>query len=430
MDECLIVPVIENGEPFGLLMLSRTPERPFSEQDARMAESLTREHVRELRAGIVFSQTLQQAAVAQILFEVQQSLARDLNPGAIGQLVVDQAQKLVFCRFALLFRYRGQSLCLACAAGLKTQEPDYAEQVERALALAEEATRSGRPVRSPATAPDLGSRDGPEPATLVASPLRSEVKAPGALVVAGIWPVIIGHDEENVLSMLTSAASVVLDNAHVLEQARHLAVLQEREILSQELHDQLAQDLVYLKIQLRVARNKASYEGATETGAALEELACALDGTYAQVRNSIFDLRQPISGMGSFVEALQTYLTEFGERYGIEGTLETEPDWRPEWPPETQVQVVRIIQEALNNVRQHAGPCRVWIQLDGGSLGQQIKVVDDGAGFDPAATERNGSDRFGLTIMQDRASSFGGQVDYQSSPGKGTTLTIRIPEHR
>jgi signal transduction histidine kinase len=429
MDECLIVPVIEDGEPFGLLVLCRAPENSFSEQDIQMAESLIQEAVPELKAGIVFAQTLQHAAVAQILFDVQQSLAHVLDSNVIGQMVVDQARKLVRSRFALFFGYRGKDLCLSYAAGLETQESDYKEQIERAMMIAEKATRSGGPVRCTTNAPNMDSMNDRESAILVAIPLSSEARPIGVLVVAEIWPTIIGQDEEKVLLKLAAATSVALSNALILEQAKYVAALEERAKLSQEFHDQLAQDLVYLKLQVHTAQNKASHEVATETSAALKELACALEGTYAQVRNGIFDLRRPISSTDGFVESLKEYLKEFGDRYDIEGMLEIDSDWHPDWPPETEVQVVRIIQEALNNVRQHAGPCQVRIRLDGGSQCKQINIVDNGTGFDLAAMKHKGNDHFGLAIMQDRASSFDGHVDLTSSIGVGTTLTIRIPEH-
>ncbi|HEX4930941.1 MAG TPA: ATP-binding protein, partial [Gaiellaceae bacterium] len=87
----------------------------------------------------------------------------------------------------------------------------------------------------------------------------------------------------------------------------------------------------------------------------------------------------------------------------------------------------RIVQEALSNVRKHAGASSVTVRLaaDDGSL--VLDVVDDGRGFDPEATVRTGWPRLGLQTMRERAESVGGTFALDAAPGGGTRLRVRVP---
>ena len=427
MQESLVIPIIDNKAVNGLLQLGRTGDNPFTEQDIRIAQSLVQDSIPSLNAGVIYARTLQQAAVAQILFEVQLSLAGVSDPDSIGQMIVDRARGLVTSRFAILSWGRGQRFCSSCAQGLGVQSPDYAEQVEKAQSLAEEAMKTSTATRGTLSVADGTSPAGSEPAAMVAIPFKTEARVTGALVVAEIWPIIIAKEEEHILSMLAATASVALENARTLGQTRYLAALEERQRLSREVHDQLAQDLVYLKMRARMALDKASIEGAGETLSVLTTLIDALNETYVQVRKVIFDLRHPLNSTASFADGLRTYLAEFSDRYGIAGVLEMEPNWQPRWSTEIETQVVRIIQEALSNVRQHANSCHVWVRLSHRAGYNCIQIVDDGVGFDPARLEHSNGDHFGLEIMQDRAQSIGGRVELESAPGQGTTLTINVP---
>jgi signal transduction histidine kinase len=101
-----------------------------------------------------------------------------------------------------------------------------------------------------------------------------------------------------------------------------------------------------------------------------------------------------------------------------------------ELPPEVEIQLVRIVQEALANVRKHARAAHatVRLSLDDGVLA--IEVADDGQGFDPSLEERTGWPRFGLQTMRERAQALGGRFELESKSGAGTRVRVTLPVAR
>ncbi len=96
-------------------------------------------------------------------------------------------------------------------------------------------------------------------------------------------------------------------------------------------------------------------------------------------------------------------------------------------PPTAELHLLRIIQEALTNVRKHSGATAATIRLGETSGWLEAVVEDDGRGFDPSAPEPNIFPRFGLSTMRERAESVGGMLEIDSGAGRGTRVTIRIP---
>jgi two-component system nitrate/nitrite sensor histidine kinase NarX len=204
----------------------------------------------------------------------------------------------------------------------------------------------------------------------------------------------------------------------------HLASLQERERLSRELHDQLAPGLGTIKIQTSViteALNRGDLEAARQQ---LQELKALANDLYTDVREEIFGLRTEISTGRDFWPVLEEYLAEYESRYGLEVELFPSNGSRPELPVKAASQLLRIIQEALSNVRNHAQASRVTIRVDGQGEQTQIIIEDDGQGFDPDRLDKDG--HFGLEIMRERAESIGGRLTVDTAPGAGTRLWVRL----
>jgi len=93
-------------------------------------------------------------------------------------------------------------------------------------------------------------------------------------------------------------------------------------------------------------------------------------------------------------------------------------------PADIELALFRMTQEALQNVRRHAGLCRVWLNLVRDGAYVRLTIADDGCGFDPRQTP---AARFGLAGMRERVALLGGTIDIQSRPGAGTTIVITIP---
>jgi signal transduction histidine kinase len=204
------------------------------------------------------------------------------------------------------------------------------------------------------------------------------------------------------------------------------SMIDERERLSRELHDGLAQVISYLLVRLDTVRNLVE-DGRTGAAVAeLEALRSAVDNLNVDVRESIAGLRSRVVERG-LVEALHDYLDEFEERYGIHTELRLDGP-RTATSPNADLQLFRVVQEALTNVRKHASANEVRVGVACGEEGLEIVVADNGTGFEVPGTP---SDRaFGMMSMRERAASLGGSCTFTSKPGRGTTITICVPTER
>jgi len=128
------------------------------------------------------------------------------------------------------------------------------------------------------------------------------------------------------------------------------------------------------------------------------------------------------------VPTLSEYLHEFSQQAGIQVRLEvSEEHSHIRIAPEVEVQLIRIVQEALNNIRKHSGAhaaqVRLWQETDA----VMISVEDDGVGFDPALAPADGQRHYGLTGIRERAESVGGTLTIRSASGTGTQVVLRVP---
>jgi signal transduction histidine kinase len=151
------------------------------------------------------------------------------------------------------------------------------------------------------------------------------------------------------------------------------------------------------------------------------------DDLYQDVRESISELRTRVSERG-LSATVRDYVDEYEDRHGITVTVEGDEVSRG-LPALVAFQLLRIVQEALANVRKHAGATNAWITFNkqvGGRL--QMTIRDDGVGFDPHTPPADPSRKsFGLVSMRERVESLGGELAIDSQPGKGTRVIVAIP---
>ena len=133
-------------------------------------------------------------------------------------------------------------------------------------------------------------------------------------------------------------------------------------------------------------------------------------------------------GEAGFLPALAQYLRRFGENYGIATELSAPPELSDgAFEPMVAAQLLRIIQEALTNVRKHTRARCVHVSLRCSDGRAEAIVQDDGAGFDPEVLETAEGQKFGLRFMRERAAEVGGSVEVRSAPGEGTQVIICVP---
>jgi signal transduction histidine kinase len=143
------------------------------------------------------------------------------------------------------------------------------------------------------------------------------------------------------------------------------------------------------------------------------------------VHQTAWELRPTSLDDVGLVRALQTYVTDWGERFGIRVDFHAGDQESSQYPADIETTAYRVVQEALTNVLKHAAASTVSLVLECHEGSLQIIVEDDGKGFDPEKSDSQS--RLGLAGMRERLSMVGGTLAIDSEPAAGTTLYIRIP---
>lgn len=232
------------------------------------------------------------------------------------------------------------------------------------------------------------------------------------------------HDEQT-LERFAVQAGIAIDNAYLHAQAADLAVAQERLRIAHEMHDGLAQVLGYVNTKVQAADAYLKRGRNDEASGQLRELAASARQAYTEVREGIVGLRTLPDSEQGVAEALRNYLEQWKTQTGISTELVVRGDVRVR--PSVELQLVRIVQEALTNIRKHAKASRASVSLVRDGQNIAVSISDDGVGFDPASKTRGEFPRFGLTTMRERAESVGGRISIDSERGRGTTVRCDLP---
>lgn len=232
--------------------------------------------------------------------------------------------------------------------------------------------------------------------------------------------------DEETLERFAVQAAIAIDNAYLHGQVADLAVAQERLRIAHEMHDGIAQVLGYVNTKVQAAKEYLG-RGKTEEGLAqLKELAAAAREAYGDVRESIVGLRTLPEPGRPFEVVLREYVDRWKEQTGISTQLVVDGDMI--LPAGLELQIVRIVQESLANVRKHARATTATIEVRRRAGKLLLVVRDDGVGFSQgAARNRPLFPRFGLSTMRERAESIGATFSVESTPGSGTTVRAEVP---
>ncbi|WP_347350778.1 sensor histidine kinase [Intrasporangium sp.] len=255
----------------------------------------------------------------------------------------------------------------------------------------------------------------------------------GADALGEIWVARSGGTafsarDRGFLAALASLVGIALTGAQMREGAKQREVLNERARIAREMHDSLAQVLGAVHLRLRALGTNVDGVVPAHVAGEVEALADVCAEAYRDVREAILGLRAAHQHASrSLEDNLSAYLGAYSAQSGVAATLVNEVGHEVSLSPRAEVQVLRIVQEALTNVRKHAraGSVTVSIRDDGATT--SVVVQDDGVGFDAGATLA-AKDGYGLGTMCERAALLGGTVDIDSTAGRGTAIRISVPE--
>ena len=206
------------------------------------------------------------------------------------------------------------------------------------------------------------------------------------------------------------------------------AVLGERSRIAREIHDTLAQGYVGISVQLEVLAELLRHNKPEAATKHLDLIRGYVREGLADARQSIWALRSQDSGETTLPVKLRR-LVEAEGNHGLEARFSLFGAYRP-MPPGTEQEFLRVAQEAIHNVKKHAGAKHLFVQLEYRPDAVALEVRDDGRGFAAGeeqglVAEHDGTGHFGLTGMKERAAAIGGSLEVTSEPGVGTTVRLQ-----
>lgn len=213
-------------------------------------------------------------------------------------------------------------------------------------------------------------------------------------------------------------------------EARRLSILEERTSLAHELHDSLAQTLAGLRFQVRMLEDSLAQGAISEAARTdLGRVRNGLDEANTELRELLGSFRAPMDRRG-LIPVIERLTGRFGQRTGARVLFQN--NCRPlDLPAAVELQVTRIVQEALANIGKHARAHTVRVLLTRASGGDYLLLVeDDGVGFGTSSPGASLGEHIGLAIMEERARRIGAELRIESEPGEGTRLELQFSGER
>jgi two-component system nitrate/nitrite sensor histidine kinase NarX len=256
-------------------------------------------------------------------------------------------------------------------------------------------------------------------------PLRGPEGVLGELCVVRPGPEFTAS-ERSLLGALADMAAIAVRTARLHEAEEQWTIHAERDRIARELHDSLAQVLGVIHLRLRALETRAKDEASHVMAGELAEIADTADEAYKDVREAILGLRETVREDGGLEGSLREYLRKYSRQTGIAASLVCDGDTRRALTPRIEVQLLRVVQEALTNTRKHSAARRVVVRIDCTRSAATLTVEDDGVGFDPSTVASSMEGGFGLASMRERVEQVGGTLDVHTAPNEGTRIVVRL----
>ncbi len=363
------------------------------------------------------------------------SAARDIHGElaltTVLQKVVDQACQLVGARYgALSVIGDHQQIVEFVTCGLSEERRAAIGSPPAGKGLLGVVLHEGRHLRIAEIDRDPRSSgfpdNHPKMSSLLAVPILCQGPFLGNLYLTDkIADEEFSDEDEETLVRFAATAAVAIDKSYLHHELENLAITEERTRIGREMHDGMAQVLAYVNTKAQAVQQYLKSGKNEQASEQLDQLAVAAREAYTDVREGILALRSQPSGDRPLEDVLREYFAQWKISSGIGGEIQIDEPLSV--PPRVELQLVRVIQESLANVRKHAKAKKVRVSVRHNSVGLEAIVEDDGTGFDPESVARAELPRFGLSIMRERAESAGGRLRINSRQGGGTRVLFELP---
>ncbi len=230
--------------------------------------------------------------------------------------------------------------------------------------------------------------------------------------------------DERIVEMFALHAGVAIENARLHERLERLAVFDERERISKDLHDGIIQSLYAIGLSLEDVPDLMPddrEEAVTRVDRAIDSINLAI----TDLRNFIFGLRPESMERQTLLGGLATVADEVRLNAMIDVELQADAAAVPDLPVARRAELLQIAREALSNMARHSRATQATILVEPVDSDLRLTISDNGRGFDP--TQARSSTHQGLANMRARARDLGGTLTIQSGPGQGTRIIVRVP---
>jgi signal transduction histidine kinase len=358
------------------------------------------------------------------------TIAAEHSLDKVLQTIVDLARELAGARYgAIGVPGPDGQLAQFVVSGMSDEEVARIEHKPEGLGLLGLLLESPQTIRLPDVASHPHSVGFPPNHPNMTSFLGVSMTARGNLLGNLYLTDKVGTDEfserdEWLIHALAAHAAVAIENAHLYEQTRQVAILEERERIGMDLHDGVIQSIYAVGLSLELSKlvlDENPYEARSHITAAIQ----GLDATIRDIRSYIMDLQPGRIQDEALTEALARLVREFRANTLVQISLEVASDIDDGLADNTRLALFHITQEALANIAKHARASTVTVRLTRLHDRVVLIVEDDGAGFD--AEKIGGIPGHGLSNMAIRARALGGDLTMASSPGDGTRVRAVIP---
>ncbi|WP_335988829.1 GAF domain-containing sensor histidine kinase [Glycomyces sp. MUSA5-2] len=261
----------------------------------------------------------------------------------------------------------------------------------------------------------------PAMAALLGVPIRDGDRILGIVVLTNdLGKPGFTEADTDLIELLASHAAIAITNARLYERSRELTVVEERNRLARELHDAVMQRLFSLRLSARAA-GKLLPEDPAAARERLDEVEQLAAEAVAELRGVIVELRPADLDAHGLVETLRRHtalldrLHDTSVHFAVRSPVDLSRDG--------EVEVLRLVQEALGNAFRHAKARNVTLTIES----ERITIADDGLGFDADEAATRG---LGLLSMRERAKALGGDLHLATAPGEGTVVTLILDTER
>ena len=267
----------------------------------------------------------------------------------------------------------------------------------------------------------------PEMHSFLGMPIRASGAVVGRLYLTNkLGAAEFSEEDQALVEMFALHAGIAIENARLHEQLGRLALVDERDRISRDLHDSVIQAIYAQTLALDDVPDLMA-EDREEAARRVDGAIDALHAVIRDVRNFIFGLRPVLLEGGSLADGLQHLATEL-RRGGVEVSVSVPEDHEVEdLPIEVVAELLALGREALSNVARHAAAGRASVALGTTPDAIRLELTDDGRGFEPDQAVDKG--HHGLDNMRSRARGIGAALDVLSKPGSGTSIIVTLPRH-